>query len=511
NSHNSRLQQVSRTPNSSKNMFAALILFLFSVIIYYIWLFYANVKRYPKGPTPYPIVGNLLSIDLRKLNKYFERVSKEYGDVFTVWLPKPHVVIMKYDSIKEAFAKRGDDFVGRSGLFPDTLFQIMHNGGIVFSQGDLWKEQRRVSLHILRDFGMGKSGMEEQVSLSAQEFVNHMNSIKNKDELDIRRPLQIFVANVINRTLYGYGYSYEKSDRLMKVADGLALLFDRMRSSKAIFVAQLMPSILDIPVLGDLVKGDNVRIMKEMVNTVREDVEKALQSWDDTQQPECFVHAYYQQMKTNPLLSYDNLFNVCSDLFLAGMETTATTLRWCALILAKHQDVQAKIRNEIFSVIDRNDKADMSLKQKLPYTNAAVLELQRFANIIAINAVHRTVKDTFIGSDPIPADTLVVGQIHNVMANSPVFTAPEKFLPERFLMDDGVTPNKEAIEQFCPFSIGKRMCVGEGMAKMELFIGLITIVQNFKIEPVKGQEIDLEPILATVMLPKPQLLRIVPI
>ncbi|KAK6051527.1 hypothetical protein COOONC_10967 [Cooperia oncophora] len=48
----------------------------------------------------------------------------------------------------------------------------MENGGIVFSQGELWKEQRRVSLHILRDFGMGKSAMEEQgliftVSLTA--------------------------------------------------------------------------------------------------------------------------------------------------------------------------------------------------------------------------------------------------------------------------------------------------------------------------------------------------------
>uniref|UniRef100_A0A7I4XXC2 Cytochrome n=1 Tax=Haemonchus contortus TaxID=6289 RepID=A0A7I4XXC2_HAECO len=494
-----------------QSMFPALILFLFSVIVYYIWLFYANVKRYPKGPTPLPVVGNLLSIDLRKLHKYFEQISKDYGDVFTVWLPKPYVVIMNYDSIKEAFAKRGDDFAGRSGLFPDTLFQSMHNGGIVFSQGDLWKEQRRVSLQILRDFGMGKSGMEEQISRSAQEFVNHMHSIKNKDELDLRRPIQVFVANVINRTLYGYWYSYDKSDRLMKVADCLAILLDRVRSSKAMFLAQLMPSILDIPVLGELVKGDNEEIMKEITNTVREDVEKALLSWDDTQQPECFVHAYYRQMKTNPMLSYDNLFNVCSDLFLAGMETTATTLRWSALILAKHQDVQAKIRKEIFSVIDRNGKADMSLKQKLPYTNAAVLELQRFANIIAINGIHRTVKDTFIGSVPVPADTLVLGQIHNVMANSPVYPAPEKFMPERFLMDDGVTPNKEAIEQFCPFSIGKRMCVGEGMAKMELFIGLITIVQNFKIEPAKGQEIDLEPTLATVMRPKPQLLRIVPI
>ncbi|KAK6048386.1 hypothetical protein COOONC_14109 [Cooperia oncophora] len=88
-------------------MFAVLVVFLLSFIVYYLWLFYANVKRYPKGPTPLPIVGNLLSINLRKLNQDFEQMSKDYGDIFTVWLPKPHVVIMNYDSIKEAFAKKG--------------------------------------------------------------------------------------------------------------------------------------------------------------------------------------------------------------------------------------------------------------------------------------------------------------------------------------------------------------------------------------------------------------------
>ncbi|KAK6013670.1 hypothetical protein OSTOST_21011 [Ostertagia ostertagi] len=202
-------------------MFAVLILLPLSFVVYYVWLFYANVRRYPKGPRPLPIVGNLLSINLRKLNEDFEHISKDYGEIFTVWLPKPYVVIMNYDNIKEAFAKKGDDFNGRSGLFPDTLFQSMHNGGIVFSQ----------------------------VSLSAQEFLNHMKSIKNKDEVDLRRPFTVFVANVINRTLFGYGYSYDNADRLMRVADTLAILFDEARSSKVVFLAQLMPSILAIPVL----------------------------------------------------------------------------------------------------------------------------------------------------------------------------------------------------------------------------------------------------------------------
>ncbi|KHJ74959.1 hypothetical protein OESDEN_25425, partial [Oesophagostomum dentatum] len=90
---------------------------------------------------------------------------------------------MDLEGIKEAFVKKGDEFSGRTGLFPDTLFQFSENTGIVFSEGENWKEQRRTSLHILRDFGMGRNLMEEQVLLSAQDFLAHLDSLKNKEQL----------------------------------------------------------------------------------------------------------------------------------------------------------------------------------------------------------------------------------------------------------------------------------------------------------------------------------------
>ncbi|KAK6013452.1 hypothetical protein OSTOST_21231, partial [Ostertagia ostertagi] len=71
-----------------------------------LWLFYENTKRYPKGPRPYPFVGNLLSLNLRKIKKDFDEYSKKYGGVFTVWLPKPYVVITKHELVKEAFSKK---------------------------------------------------------------------------------------------------------------------------------------------------------------------------------------------------------------------------------------------------------------------------------------------------------------------------------------------------------------------------------------------------------------------
>ncbi|PIO66878.1 hypothetical protein TELCIR_11394, partial [Teladorsagia circumcincta] len=111
--------------------------------------------------------------------------------------------------------------------------------------------------------------------------------------------------------------------------------------------------------------------------------------------------------------------------------------------------------------------------QTNPNLNAVIQELQRCANIVPINVTHRTVRDTSVGSVRIPEDTLIIGDIHYIMANSPVFEDAQKFRPERFLMEDGVTPNK--------------------------------------IEPCKGRTIDLEPVFASVLFPKEQPLRLVPV
>ena len=87
---------------------------------------------------------------------------------------------------------------------------------------------------------------------------------------------------------------------------------------------------------------------------VKEDVKNALKDYSKEEEPNCFAQAYFQRMDSNEHLewgffifmyltvyfSMDNLYNVCADFFMAGMETTSTALRWAMLYLAGEQDVQ---------------------------------------------------------------------------------------------------------------------------------------------------------------------------
>ncbi|KAK6019060.1 hypothetical protein OSTOST_15319, partial [Ostertagia ostertagi] len=289
--------------------FLLLFVSLLTAIAIYVWRFYENTKRYPKGPRPYPIVGNLLSLNIRKIHEDYEKYSKIYGSIFTVWLPRPYVVITDYELVKEAFCEKS------TGCSSYTL------------------------------------------CLSIQQ-----------DEVNLRWPIQVFIANIINKTLYGFSYEYDNCDRLMKVVQAFNTLFDASKDNKLALFGQLFPFIYELPVIGYLAKGRFEEFLELPRRTIREDIARALKSYSVDQEPECFVQAYYQRMQSSSHLNQENLLNVCMDFFLAGMETTSTTLRWSTLFLAANPDVQDKIRAEILSVIGREGKPTSSERPKLPYT-----------------------------------------------------------------------------------------------------------------------------------------------
>ncbi|CAB3398649.1 unnamed protein product [Caenorhabditis bovis] len=95
------------------------------------------------------------------------------------------------------------------------------------------------------------------------------------------------------------------------------------------------------------------------------------------------------------------------------------------------------------------------------------------------NLLHRTTRDTVIRGFPIKKGTGVIAQISAVMLDENVFLDPFTFNPDRFIENGKL----KRIDELIPFSIGKRQCLGEGLARMELFLFLANIFNQFKIFP----------------------------
>ncbi|CAJ0935645.1 unnamed protein product, partial [Mesorhabditis belari] len=295
----------------------------------------------------------------------------------------------------------------------------------------------------------------------------------------------------------------------MNFADRIVELFETVRGSKWTFVAGTFPWVADIPLIGDYAVHRHFRKLQPFKDYCQDESKKCMEGYSIDQEPSCFVQAYVQKMQNNEAVKNEleiQCTNVATDFFLAGMETTSTSLQWALRYMAAYPDVQEKCRQEILSAVGNERLPSLADKNTLPYTNATVLEIQRHANIIPLNVFHKATCDTHIGGHPIPEGTLVIGQIHQVHIADPVYPNPEEFQPERFLQKDMKTPNKEAVDRLSPFSIGKRQCAGEGMAKVELFLGFAGLMQRYKFSPCRGEKIDLTPVPAMVQQPQQQLL-----
>ncbi|GMT34483.1 hypothetical protein PFISCL1PPCAC_25780, partial [Pristionchus fissidentatus] len=483
---------------------------LTALLLYAIYRYYRFVAQFPKGPTPLPFIGNFLEFDFGRQDLTFERLSEGFGGVCTIFNPRPTVHIKDYALIKEAFVDKGDDFAGRPVSKAQRILRdFTDNGGVISSNGANWREQRRTAITILRDFGMGKNIMEELVKSSLQEYLACLENVKDMDNVNMRWPVQIMVANIINEVLFGFRYKYDDCAPLTRYVDDLNDIFEQLPKSKMIFLGMGFPILTKLPWF-KWHTYEKHRLRAKAINQYIVDcVNKASEGYNVDDEPTCFVHAYRQKMgKSNEFLDEGNLLATCADFFLAGQETTTTTLRWAMLILANEQEAQEKLRAEVLSVVGSDSLPSMSDQTKMPYARAFVYELQRYANILGRNVPHVTVRDTEIGGHFIPEGTLVNGDIHYVMAHDPLFENPREFRPERYLNEDGKTLRKELVDRTVAFSLGKRVCAGEGLARAELFLGLLTTVQRYRLTPSPGKPLNMEPKPQAIKMPQEQTIRL---
>ena len=145
------------------------------------------------------------------------------------------------------------------------------------------------------------------------------------------------------------------------------------------------------------------------------------------------------------------LVGLCNDLFLAGSETTSTTLAWAIIYMSSNPDTQARVHAEIDDVIGNEALPSMHHRLQLPFTEATILETQRLGDIVPLGVPHAVTKDVYFRDYFIPNGTMIIPNMYSVHMNTELWPEPEKFKPELFLDSEGNIDKKELI----PFSLGK--------------------------------------------------------
>ncbi|XP_019290110.2 LOW QUALITY PROTEIN: cytochrome P450 2S1 [Panthera pardus] len=444
----------------------------------------------PPGPMPLPLLGNLLQLRPGALYLGLLRLSKKYGPVFTVYLGpwRRVVVLVGHEAVQEALGGQAEEFSGRGMLA--TLDGTFEGHGVFFSNGERWRQLKRFTTLALRDLGMGKREGEELIQAEARCLVEAFQGTEGQP-FDPSLLLAQATSNIICSLTFGLRFPYEDEEfqTVVRAAGGAVLGISSPWGQAYEMFSQLLQHL----------PGPHTQLLGHLsilATFAIQQVQRHKGS-PDTSGPACdVVDAFLLKMAEeeqdpNTEWTDKNLLMTVIYLLFAGTVTVSTTVRYALLLLLKYPQVQERVREELTRELGAGRAPGLGDRARLPYTDAVLHEAQRLLALVPMGMPHALTRTTCFRGYTLPQGTEVFPLLGSVLHDPEVFEKPEEFNPERFLDADGRFQKQEA---FLPFSLGKRVCLGEGLARAELFLLFTAILQAFSLEsPCPPGTLSLQP------------------
>nr|CAJ31114.1 cytochrome P450 [Spodoptera littoralis] len=445
-----------------------------------------EMRKLPPGPWGPPVVGYLPFLGVR--HKTFLELARNYGALFSAALGNQLTIVLSdYKLIREAF--RREEFTGR----PNTpLMHTLDGLGIINSEGRLWKSQRRFLHEKLREFGMtymgnGKKIMEARIKSEVYELIANLHRAEGAP-IDANPLLALGVSNVICGITMSVRFSNgdARFERLNNLIEEGMRLFGEVHYGEYVPLYNYLPGKAQaqervaknreemfafyqtlIDEHRETLDVDNVR---DLIDVYLIEIEKAK---TEGRAGELFEGRDHElQIK-----------QILGDLFSAGMETIKSSLLWMIVFMLRNPDVKRRVQEELDAVIGRERLPAIEDMANLPYTETTILETLRMSNIVPLATTHSPTKDVHLNGYRIPAGSQVIPLINCVHMDPNLWDEPNKFNPSRFMDETGKIRRPEF---FMPFGVGRRMCLGDVLARMEMFMFFACMMHQFDVQMETG-------------------------
>ncbi|GIY56257.1 vitamin D 25-hydroxylase [Caerostris darwini] len=473
------------------------------VVLFIIYQLINSKKKLnlPPGPISLPIVGYLPFLGSKPYEK-FEELSKKYGNIYKLRLGMSlAVIITDFEILKEAFSKSA------TLDKPLKLYEIMPDGlGLTSINGTKWAEQRKITMKIMKDLGLGKSKWQDLIQEEVDAFIRQLEKQKG-EPCNVQPALSASLCNNMFSLIFGYHLTPDHPK--MTIIRNLLTSFPKVFRQTGLHC--LIPTMIGFfQKMGINFNSDIEDIL--IANLfIREEIEnrKNTDSTDGT----TYVSGYLNKMREDKLKggnSYNdiNLRGNIQSLIIGGTNTTTVTLTWLFFAMASYPKIQQKVFEEVDDVLGKCNKPQWANRARFPYTYATIMECMRWRTLLSVNFHRITNEDIKICGYDIPKNTIIIAVLASIHNDSKYWKTPEKFIPERFLDEDGILETKQ--EAWVPFSYGKRNCPAEVPAMMTLLLYFTNVIQKFSVLPETEQQPDLDGIPHFVLSPKIQKLRFIP-
>uniref|UniRef100_A0A8D3BNP2 Cytochrome P450, family 17, subfamily A, polypeptide 1 n=1 Tax=Scophthalmus maximus TaxID=52904 RepID=A0A8D3BNP2_SCOMX len=449
----------------------------------------------PQGPPclpALPLIGSLLSLrSPHPPHVLFKVLQGKYGDTYSLMMGSHTVIVVnQHRHAKEVLLKKGKMFAGR----PRTVTtDVLTRDGKDIAFGDYsatWKFHRKIVHGALCMFGEGSASIEKIVCAEAQSLCSVLSEAAAGGlALDLSPELTRAVTNVICSLCFNSSYCRGDPE------------FEAMLDySQGIVDTVAKDSLVDIFPWLQVFPNADLRLLKQCVSIRDELLQKKYDehkaNYSDHVQRDlldALLRAKRSAENNNTAevsaesvgLSDDHLLMTVGDIFGAGVETTTTVLKWAVAYLIHHPQVQRRIQEELDSKVGGGRWPQLGDRGSLPYLEATIREVLRIRPVAPLLIPHVALSDTSIGDYTVRKGTRVIINLWSLHHDEKEWTNPDLFDPGRFLNSDGTGPIIPS-SSYLPFGAGVRVCLGEALAKMELFLFLSWILQRFTLSVPPG-------------------------
>ncbi|XP_073182963.1 steroid 21-hydroxylase [Lepidochelys kempii] len=404
-------------------------------------------------------------------------LARRYGPVYRLRFGAKDVVVLNsVDSIRQALTQKWSDFAGRPSSFVADLISL---GGHDLSLGDFtpgWRLQRKVAHSALARAQRLQLDpvLGAQAAALCQVFRSYGGAA-----VDVAQDFSLQTCRTICAMAFG---------PMMPDAAATRDIHDCITDLVALWGRGAVRALDALPLLRVFPSGALRRLLRQV------------------QFRDAFVRAQIQRHQGG--LTPEHVHMALVDLFIGGTETTAALLTWAVAFLLHHPQVQDGIHAELQRVLGPERPPSYGDRDRLPLLSATISETLRLRPVAPLALPHRTTRDTSLLGFSIPKGTTVIPNLFAAHHDKGTWSHPLEFRPERFLEADNP---RLAQRNLLPFSCGARACLGETLARAEIFVFLGHVLREFRLEPpAPGALPSLRGLYGTVVRCPPFRVRVLP-
>ncbi|XP_074041330.1 probable cytochrome P450 6a20 [Leptinotarsa decemlineata] len=455
-------------------------------ITYYKHAFKYWSQRGVDGPEPTVIFGNGWDVangskTMGELWKkiYLELKSKGLRHGGGYFMAKPMYTVVSLDLVKAIMQTDYQYFNSHGTYVNEKVDPLSIN--IFNLDGNRWKEIRT---KITPTFTTGKIKMMFNTMVECSILLEELLQESESDNpVEIRNVMSRFTIDTIGSSAFGIETNTMKDPNSEFRKHGLMMFnmnpVEAMRQFCVIFTPHWLLRAINFSTINSKIRKffyymavDTIKYREEH-NIVRND----------------FMHLMVQMKngkfvddkgeKTKGRLTMNEVAAQCFFFFLAGFETSSTTICFASYELALHKEIQDRARHEIKEVLKKyNNEITYDALMEMHYLETVIYETLR--KYPPLQFLLRKCTDNYKVPDSnivIEKGMVTIIPVLGLHFDPEYYPDPEKFDPERFNAE-----NKKTIPQFAwlPFGEGPRICLGLRFGMVQVKIGLISLLKNYE-------------------------------